>query len=90
MFVQTIDVEKYRKLKEQTYFRKYGKVAKVVGLTVESVGPDARPPNVRAKPKIDTIPQFAGDCHVASLLAMTYVFGGVFLCYIMFPAMLLF
>ena len=42
MFVQTIDVEKYRKLKEQTYFRKYGKVAKVVGLTVESVGPDAR------------------------------------------------
>ena len=42
MFVQTIDEEKYRKLKEQTYFRKYGKVAKVVGLTVESVGPDAR------------------------------------------------
>lgn len=38
----TINTEKYRKLKEKTYFRKMGKVVNVVGLTIESAGPDAR------------------------------------------------
>lgn len=38
----TLDTEKYLKLKEKTYFRKMGKVVNVVGLTIESAGPDAR------------------------------------------------
>lgn len=37
-----VDLEKYRKAANETYFRKLGKVVKVVGLTVESAGPDAR------------------------------------------------
>lgn len=35
------DVQKYDTLKEKTYFKKLGKVVKIVGLTIESVGPDA-------------------------------------------------
>lgn len=44
MIVQTITVDfsKYQKLKEENYFHKLGKVVNVVGLTVESAGPDAR------------------------------------------------
>ncbi len=34
--------EKYRSLKEKNYFNRFGKVAKVVGLTIESLGPDAK------------------------------------------------
>ena len=34
--------EKYRQMAERTYFNRLGKVVKVVGLTVESVGPDAK------------------------------------------------
>lgn len=34
-------VGKYEELKDRHYYRKLGKVTKVVGLTVESVGPDA-------------------------------------------------
>lgn len=37
-----IDTNKYMALAEGTYFDKLGKVTKVVGLTVESVGPDAK------------------------------------------------
>lgn len=44
MIVQTltVDFSKYQKLKEDNYFHKLGKVVNVVGLTVESAGPDAR------------------------------------------------
>ena len=37
----TIDVDKYLRLIERTYVNKLGKVVKMVGLTIESVGPDA-------------------------------------------------
>ncbi|MBQ7955810.1 MAG: flagellar protein export ATPase FliI [Lachnospiraceae bacterium] len=37
-----IDFSKYNKIKEQNYFRKLGKVVNVVGLTMESAGPDAK------------------------------------------------
>lgn len=38
----SIDFQKYSKLTEQTFFRKMGKVVNVVGLTIESAGPDAK------------------------------------------------
>ena len=34
--------EKYLQLAEKTYFNRLGKVVKIVGLTIESVGPDAK------------------------------------------------
>lgn len=37
-----INISKYLRLKEKTYVKKLGKVSKIVGLTVESIGPDAR------------------------------------------------
>ena len=37
-----IDLSKYQSLKTETYFKKLGKVVNVVGLTIESEGPDAR------------------------------------------------
>ena len=37
-----VDVEKYLALKEKKYYRKLGKFSKIVGLTIESIGPDAR------------------------------------------------
>lgn len=37
-----VDFAKYGKLREGTYYRKLGKVVNVVGLTVESAGPDAK------------------------------------------------
>lgn len=37
-----IDFDKYRKLADKTYFKKQGKVVNVVGLTIESAGPDAK------------------------------------------------
>ncbi len=37
-----IDTYKYLKLTEKGYAKKYGKVSKVVGLTIESIGPDAK------------------------------------------------
>lgn len=36
------DTEKYLQLTEKTYFNRLGKVVKIVGLTIESVGPDAK------------------------------------------------
>lgn len=35
-------LDKYQRLAERTYFKKLGKVVKIVGLTIESVGPDAK------------------------------------------------
>ena len=37
-----LDIEKYEKVTEQAFYRKLGKVINVVGLTIESAGPDAR------------------------------------------------
>lgn len=37
-----VDFSKYNRLREDTYYRKKGKVVNVVGLTIESFGPDAR------------------------------------------------
>lgn len=42
MALQTIDVDKYKKLADKIFFRKLGKVVNVVGLTIESAGPDAK------------------------------------------------
>ena len=39
---QEVNFQKYNKLTEKTYFRKMGKVINVVGLTIESAGPDAK------------------------------------------------
>ena len=38
----TSNFEKYQKLADNTYFQRLGKVVKIVGLTIESVGPDAK------------------------------------------------
>lgn len=38
----TLDLEKYRRLSDETYFKRLGRVVKVVGLTIESIGPDAK------------------------------------------------
>lgn len=37
-----IDLGKYHRLGEGTFFKKMGRVEKIVGLTIESLGPDAR------------------------------------------------
>ena len=37
-----INLEKYTKLTEKSFFKKLGKVVNVVGLTIESAGPDAK------------------------------------------------
>ena len=37
-----INYEKYTKLIDRTYYKRLGRVSKVVGLSIESVGPDAR------------------------------------------------
>ena len=36
------NLEKYQELKENTYFNRLGRVVKIVGLTIESVGPEAK------------------------------------------------
>ena len=38
----SIDFSKYANIAEQTFYKKLGKVVNVVGLTIESAGPDAR------------------------------------------------
>ena len=40
--MMTHQFEKYLQLGEKTYFIRLGKVVKIVGLTIESVGPDAK------------------------------------------------
>ena len=42
MVIKNIDFEKYNKLTEKSFYRKLGKVVNVVGLTIESAGPDSR------------------------------------------------
>ena len=42
MTLQTINADKYKKLADKIFFRKLGKVVNVVGLTIESAGPDAK------------------------------------------------
>ncbi len=37
-----VNFEKYRQIAEQTFYRKLGKVVNIVGLTMESAGPDAK------------------------------------------------
>ena len=37
-----MNIEKYSKLSEKTYFKRLGKVINVIGLTIESNGPDAK------------------------------------------------
>ena len=37
-----IDFGRYRKLETQTFYRTRGKVINIVGLTIESAGPDAK------------------------------------------------
>ncbi len=37
-----VNKNKYLQLKEQDFSKKYGKVSKIVGLTIESIGPDAK------------------------------------------------
>lgn len=38
----SVNFDKYNKLSEQVFYRKLGKVINVVGLTIESAGPDAK------------------------------------------------
>ncbi len=38
----SIDYNKYYKLTERTYYKRLGKVVKIVGLTIESLGPEAK------------------------------------------------
>lgn len=38
----TYDLDKYRQLTDKNYYRHLGKVVKIVGLTIESVGPNAK------------------------------------------------
>lgn len=42
MSERIIDFEKYKRAAEKTFYKKLGKVVNVVGLTIESLGPDAR------------------------------------------------
>lgn len=42
MRTANVNFDKYERLKDGTYFHKLGKVVNVVGLTIESAGPDAR------------------------------------------------
>ena len=38
----SVNIEKYNRLKEESFFRRLGKVVNVVGLPIESAGPEAR------------------------------------------------
>lgn len=40
--IGAVNFQKYSRIKEETFFRKLGKVVNVVGLTIESAGPDAK------------------------------------------------
>ncbi len=40
--MSVVDKEKYLQLKERKFAKKLGKVSKIVGLTIESIGPDAK------------------------------------------------
>jgi len=40
--LSVINRDKYMKLTEKSFYKKLGKVSKIVGLTIESIGPDAK------------------------------------------------
>lgn len=40
--MKNVDFQKYKRITEGTFYRKLGKVVNVVGLTIESAGPDAK------------------------------------------------
>ena len=40
--MSVINRDKYMKLTEKSFYKKLGKVSKIVGLTIESIGPDAK------------------------------------------------
>jgi len=40
--LSVINRDKYTKLTEKSFYKKLGKVSKIVGLTIESIGPDAK------------------------------------------------
>ena len=42
MSYSQVQFEKYGQLKSEVYFKRLGKIVNVVGLTIESAGPDAR------------------------------------------------
>ena len=42
MVLKNIDFEKYKQMAEKSFYRKLGKVVNVVGLTIESAGPDSK------------------------------------------------
>ena len=42
MVIKNINFEKYNKVADKTFYRKLGKVVNVVGLTIESAGPDSK------------------------------------------------
>ena len=42
MVIKNLDFDKYNKMAEKSFYRKLGKVVNVVGLTIESAGPDSK------------------------------------------------
>lgn len=40
--IGTVDLDKYKKLKKESFYRSLGKVENVIGLTIESAGPEAK------------------------------------------------
>ena len=42
MLVSSVDLSKYKKMQNAPYYRTRGKVVNVIGLTIESAGPDAK------------------------------------------------
>ena len=38
----TVDFDKYSRITEETFFKRKGRVENVVGLTIESAGPEAK------------------------------------------------
>ena len=42
MLVSSVDLSKYKKMQNAPFYRTRGKVVNVIGLTIESAGPDAK------------------------------------------------
>ena len=60
--VRDVDYSKYNKAVQFTFFKKMGKVVNVVGLTIESAGPDAKLGDLcRIIPKSDDIHEAADE-----------------------------
>jgi flagellum-specific ATP synthase len=57
-----VDLDKYNRLADKTFYRKLGKVVNVVGLTIESAGPDARLGDIcHIFPEDETIPPIQAE-----------------------------